>query len=130
MEYQLCGLPINCNTFRNYSNCSVLSECMSGCFCSNYYILEDGECTDPTRCSGKLSIVTLILYLQLLVSAICNYQLSIHKTEVYWVFMGSILLLLFHTQSGISTVSLPLIRFAKRGLIHAQFQDTLFIAIC
>ena len=23
-----------------------------------------------------------------------------------------------------------LTRFAKRGLIHAQFQDTLFIAIC
>ena len=24
----------------------------------------------------------------------------------------------------------PVTRFAKRGLIHAQFQDTLFIAIC
>ena len=63
-----------------------------------------------------------MLYLQLLFSFICNYQLSIHKTEVYWVFMGSIPLLLFYTQSVISTVSLPLTRFAKRVLHTHSFK--------
>ena len=53
MEYQLCGPPIDCYTFRNYSNCSVF-DCVSGCFCSNYYVLEDGKCIDPIMCPGEL----------------------------------------------------------------------------
>ena len=55
MEYQLCGLQIDCNTLREFSNCSNLTtDCVSGCFCSNNYILEDGKCIDSTMCPGEL----------------------------------------------------------------------------
>ena len=38
----------------------------------------------------------------------------------------------FHSQFDSRNIahSINVTRFAKRGLIHAQFQDTLFIAIC
>ena len=35
-----------------------------------------------------------------------------------------------NTLIKILELSLYVTRFSKRGLIHAQFQDTLFIAIC
>ena len=54
MDYHLCGLTIDCNTLRELSNCSNSTECVSGCFCSNDYVLEDGNCIDPAMCPGEL----------------------------------------------------------------------------
>ena len=54
MEYQLCGLQIECNTLREFGNYSNTTDCVTGCFCSNNYVLEDGKCIDPTICPGEL----------------------------------------------------------------------------
>ena len=54
MEYQLCGLQIDCNTLREFGNCFNTTDCVSGCFCSNDYVLEDGKCIDPIMCPGEL----------------------------------------------------------------------------
>ena len=52
MEYQLCGLQITCNNFSRTNNYSD-SFCVSGCFCSNKHVLEDGMCIHPDTCPGE-----------------------------------------------------------------------------
>ena len=54
MDYRLCDIPIDCNTLRELSNFSNSTECVSGCFCSNDYVLENGKCIDPAMCPGEL----------------------------------------------------------------------------
>ena len=54
MHYQLCGRQVNCNTLREIGNSSDLTDCVGRCFCTNDYVLEDGECIDLAMCPGKL----------------------------------------------------------------------------
>ena len=68
MDYLLCSRQRHCNTIRDFSNCSVLTECVSGCFCSNDYALEDGKCIDPAMCPGELYILTFSLAFAIIVS--------------------------------------------------------------
>ena len=51
MEYLVCGRQVDCVTFRNSSHLS--EDYVSGCFCTNDYVLEDGKCVDPTMCPGE-----------------------------------------------------------------------------
>ena len=81
MDYQLCGLPIDCSSFRNYSNPTNLTECVSGCFCSNDYVLEDGKCTDPAMCPGELS--TAIIRPNLYMNKLSNVRTYIPVHEMY-----------------------------------------------
>jgi len=55
MEYQMCGLNIDCSDLGVVRDCS--SSCDSGCFCSNGTVLEDGVCVDPDTCPSKILLM-------------------------------------------------------------------------
>jgi len=49
-----CGGQISCSDFSSTSNSNCMSsDCMSGCFCSNEIIFEDGICIHPDTCPSK-----------------------------------------------------------------------------
>ena len=52
MDYQLCNWQISCSNFSSNGNRSV-SNCMTGCFCNNGTVLEDGVCVHPDVCPSK-----------------------------------------------------------------------------
>ena len=51
MDYQFCSQQMDCITFRNLSH--LKEDCVSGCFCTNDYVFEDGKCVDPAMCPGE-----------------------------------------------------------------------------
>jgi len=55
MEYQMCGLNIDCRDLGVVRDCS--SSCDSGCFCSNGTVLEDGVCVNPDTCPSKILLI-------------------------------------------------------------------------
>ena len=53
MNYQSCGLQITCSNFSTRENYND-SVCVSGCFCSDKDVLDDGMCIHPDTCPSKL----------------------------------------------------------------------------
>ena len=52
MEYRLCGWHVSCDTLNIVRGCRN-STCVSGCFCTDERILEDGLCVHPEYCPSK-----------------------------------------------------------------------------
>ena len=52
MDYRLCDWQISCSNFSSISSGGD-SNCMTGCFCSNETVLEDGVCIHPDTCPSK-----------------------------------------------------------------------------
>ena len=52
MEYRLCDWHVSCDTQRVVNSCRN-SVCVSGCFCTNERVLEDGFCIQSYFCPSK-----------------------------------------------------------------------------
>ena len=87
MDYRLCDLPMDCNTLRELSNCSNSTECVSGCFCSNDYVLEDGNCIDPAMCPGELYLGLRELCSKILYYSILNFPNNYFNILIITLFI-------------------------------------------
>ena len=61
MDYQSSGRKITCDFLRSFSNCTDVKDRVSGCFCTNDYVLEGGMCIHPATCPGELMILAFII---------------------------------------------------------------------
>ena len=74
-EWQDCGTacPLTCDNYNTTFGCT--EQCVSGCFCPQGLVDLYGVCVDPSYCSGRLTISSLLKKEDWLLYHYCVYTL-------------------------------------------------------